>query len=216
MPDGRSKAFPVPWDQFHRDARALAWRLASLRAVRRHRRDHPRRPGAGGDHCARAELRVIETVCIASYHDYKNQGGLQVLKTIAPDIAGSASGAEIWSSTISSTPARPPRSCARCCPRRISPPFTPSRSAGRWSTRSSPKSRRTPGSTSPGTWASPSSRRSPRTRRAESARVQFRAQIVKQAARADVAKPVDAKDLKSFGRKAVRVRPPPSAPWAPK
>src|SRR5580658_4131328 len=29
---------------------------------------------------------------------------------------------------------------------------------------------------------------------------------------ADVAKPVDARDLKSLGRKAVRVRPPPSAP----
>ena len=24
------KAFPVSWDQFHRDARALAWRLAGL------------------------------------------------------------------------------------------------------------------------------------------------------------------------------------------
>ena len=23
------KAFPVSWDQFHRDARALAWRLAA-------------------------------------------------------------------------------------------------------------------------------------------------------------------------------------------
>ena len=33
---------------------------------------------------------------------------------------------------------------------------------------------------------------------------------------ADVAKPVDAKDLKSFGREAVRVRPPPSAPTAPR
>ena len=29
MADGRTKAFPVSWDQFHRDARALAWRLAS-------------------------------------------------------------------------------------------------------------------------------------------------------------------------------------------
>ena len=26
MSDGQ-KAFPVSWDQFHRDARALAWRL---------------------------------------------------------------------------------------------------------------------------------------------------------------------------------------------
>ncbi len=33
------------------------------------------------------EVRVIETVCVASYHDYKNQGGLQVLKTIAPEVA---------------------------------------------------------------------------------------------------------------------------------
>ena len=24
------KAFPVSWDQFHRDARALAWRLAGV------------------------------------------------------------------------------------------------------------------------------------------------------------------------------------------
>ena len=29
MTDRSQKAFPVSWDQFHRDARALAWRLAS-------------------------------------------------------------------------------------------------------------------------------------------------------------------------------------------
>ena len=29
MADGREKAFPVSWDQFHRDARALAWRLSA-------------------------------------------------------------------------------------------------------------------------------------------------------------------------------------------
>ncbi|MBV9079158.1 MAG: xanthine phosphoribosyltransferase, partial [Methylobacteriaceae bacterium] len=27
MAQPSSKAFPVSWDQFHRDARALAWRL---------------------------------------------------------------------------------------------------------------------------------------------------------------------------------------------
>jgi xanthine phosphoribosyltransferase len=27
LPD---KAFPVSWDQFHRDARALAWRLSGV------------------------------------------------------------------------------------------------------------------------------------------------------------------------------------------
>ncbi|MGO9768117.1 MAG: xanthine phosphoribosyltransferase [Roseiarcus sp.] len=89
MPDGREKAFPVSWDQFHRDARALAWRLAAsgpfeaIVAITR-----------GGLVPAaiiarELELRVIETVCIASYHDYKNQGGLEVLKTIAPQVTKS-------------------------------------------------------------------------------------------------------------------------------
>ena len=32
------------------------------------------------------DLRLIESVCIASYHDYKSQGELQVLKDIAPSI----------------------------------------------------------------------------------------------------------------------------------
>ena len=95
MADGRDKAFPVSWDQFHRDARALAWRLAAsgpfdgLVAITR-----------GGLVPAaiiarELNLRIIETVCIASYHDYKNQGGLQVLKTIAPEIAKGGDGARI-------------------------------------------------------------------------------------------------------------------------
>ena len=90
MADGREKAFPVSWDQFHRDARALAWRLSAagpfeaIVAVTR-----------GGLVPAaivarELNLRIIETVCIASYHDYKNQGGLQVLKTIAADVSKSA------------------------------------------------------------------------------------------------------------------------------
>src|ERR1700744_1123040 len=87
MVAGREKAFPVSWDQFHRDARALAWRLAgagpftALVAITR-----------GGLVPAaiiarELDLRVVETVCVASYHDYKTQGGLQVLKTIATDIS---------------------------------------------------------------------------------------------------------------------------------
>ncbi len=86
MPAPREKAFPVSWDQFHRDARALAWRLAgsgpfdALVAITR-----------GGLVPAaivarELDLRLIETVCVASYHDYKNQGGLKVLKPIAPEV----------------------------------------------------------------------------------------------------------------------------------
>jgi xanthine phosphoribosyltransferase len=80
------KAFPVSWDQFHRDARALAWRLAEsgpfegIVCITR-----------GGLVPAaivarELEIRMIETVCIASYHDYQNQGQLQVLKEIAAPV----------------------------------------------------------------------------------------------------------------------------------
>jgi len=95
MTPPREKAFPVSWDQFHRDARALAWRLAGagpfegLVTVTR-----------GGLVPAaivarELDLRMIETVCIASYHDYKTQGGLKVLKTVAPEIAQLDAGARI-------------------------------------------------------------------------------------------------------------------------
>ncbi|MFC0217893.1 xanthine phosphoribosyltransferase [Pseudochelatococcus lubricantis] len=84
------KAFPVSWDQFHRDARALAWRLheagpfEALVCITR-----------GGLVPAaiiarELEIRLIETVCIASYHDYANQGELRLIKDIAPSISQNA------------------------------------------------------------------------------------------------------------------------------
>ncbi len=95
MTSPHEKAFPVSWDQFHRDARALAWRLASagpfnaIVAITR-----------GGLVPAAVvarelEVRVIETVSVASYHDYKTQGGLKVLKAISPQVASLDGGAKI-------------------------------------------------------------------------------------------------------------------------
>lgn len=83
MSDHASKAFPVSWDQFHRDCRALAWRLSAagpfdaLVAITR--------GGLVPAAIVARELgiRTIETVCIASYHDYDTQGGLQVLKGVS-------------------------------------------------------------------------------------------------------------------------------------
>ena len=80
------KAFPVSWDQFHRDARALTWRLSgagpfeAIVCVTR-----------GGLVPAaivarELEVRLIETVCVASYHDYQQQGALSVLKGVADAI----------------------------------------------------------------------------------------------------------------------------------
>ncbi|AVA21353.1 xanthine phosphoribosyltransferase [Rhizobium sp. LEGMi198b] len=84
LPD---KAFPVSWDQFHRDARALAWRLAGLN------REFKAivcitRGGLVPAAIISRELniRLIETVCIASYHDYSSQGEMNLLKGIAPEL----------------------------------------------------------------------------------------------------------------------------------
>ena len=85
------KNFPVSWDEFHRDARALAWRLAAagpfeaIVAVTR-----------GGLVPAaivarELNIRLIETVCIASY-SHQTQGELKVLKAVADSIVKLAGG----------------------------------------------------------------------------------------------------------------------------
>ena len=81
------KAFPVSWDQFHRDARALAWRLSgagpfqSVVCITR--------GGLVAAAVVARELgiRVIETVCVSSY-DHATQGDLQVLKKVAAEVVG--------------------------------------------------------------------------------------------------------------------------------
>ncbi len=88
MADPRAeKAFPVSWDQFHRDSRALAWRLSGQGAQWQAIVCITRGGLVPAAIVARElGIRMIETVSIASYHDYKEQGGLQVLKTISPDV----------------------------------------------------------------------------------------------------------------------------------
>src|SRR5215831_18946179 len=85
------KAFPVSWDQFHRDARALAWRLngagpfEAIVTVTR-----------GGLVPAaivarELDLHLIETICISSY-DHMQQGQLTVLKGVAADLVEKSGG----------------------------------------------------------------------------------------------------------------------------
>jgi len=80
------KAFPVSWDQFHRDARALAWRLAGSSNGGWKGIVCITRGGLVPAAIISRELgiRVIETVSVASYHDYTAQGDLLVLKEISP------------------------------------------------------------------------------------------------------------------------------------
>ena len=94
MDEKWQKSFPVSWDQFHRDARALAWRLSGagpFRAV-----VAITRGGLVPAAVVARELgiRIIESICVASY-DYDKQGEIQVLKTISPEIAGSDGGSGV-------------------------------------------------------------------------------------------------------------------------
>jgi xanthine phosphoribosyltransferase len=84
------KSFPVSWDQFHRDSRALAWRLmgqgtfGAVVAIAR-----------GGLVPAaivarELNIRVVETVAVKSY-DHQNQGSVKVLKEISQPVLDIAS-----------------------------------------------------------------------------------------------------------------------------
>ena len=80
------KAFPVSWDQFHRDCRALAWRLNGVGPFRA--MVSITRGGLVPAAIVARELglRVIDTVCISSYGADNKQGSLKVLKGISADI----------------------------------------------------------------------------------------------------------------------------------
>ena len=107
-------------------------------------------------------IRVIDTVCVASYN-HRPPGG-------SARSQGRRRGrqeARRWPRQWHADRRRPRRHrqdrahrARPACRRRISPPSMPSRWAGRWSTPSSPKCRRIPGSSSRGTRASLSCRRS--------------------------------------------------------
>ena len=91
MDEKWQKNFPVSWDQFHRDSRALAWRLSS--AGRFDAVVAVTRGGLVPAAIVARELgiRVIETVCVASY-DYDRQGEISILKPVGPGIASGGQG----------------------------------------------------------------------------------------------------------------------------
>ncbi|MEE8535880.1 MAG: xanthine phosphoribosyltransferase [Kiloniellales bacterium] len=81
------RTFPVSWEELHRHSKALAWRLVDMG------------PWKGIVAISRGglvpaaivarelELRLIDTVCIASYDD-QSQGDLEVLKGVPGDGTG--------------------------------------------------------------------------------------------------------------------------------
>jgi xanthine phosphoribosyltransferase len=90
-PINPEKVFPVSWDQFHRDSRALAWRLSGagpFEAI-----VCITRGGLVPAAIVARELgiRLIETVCVVSY-DHTSQGELKVLKGVAAPIVARGGG----------------------------------------------------------------------------------------------------------------------------
>src|SRR3981081_4018225 len=80
------KAFPVSWDQFHRDCRALTWRLNEVGPF--HAVIAITRGGLVPAAIVARELglRVIDTFSITSY-DHTRQSYLKILKGVSAETA---------------------------------------------------------------------------------------------------------------------------------
>ena len=87
MSEQYRKTYPISWEQLHRDAKALAWRLVDKRAwngivaITR-----------GGLVPAAViarelDLHVVDTVCIQSYA-WKDRGEIRILKSVEGDGEG--------------------------------------------------------------------------------------------------------------------------------
>src|ERR1700742_3453618 len=76
------KAFPVSWDQFHRDCRALTWRLNELGPF--HAVIGITRGGLVPAAIVARELgvRIIDTICVASYN-HQTQTVPRVLESVS-------------------------------------------------------------------------------------------------------------------------------------
>ncbi|MEM8788729.1 MAG: xanthine phosphoribosyltransferase [Pseudomonadota bacterium] len=90
------KGFHISWDQIHRDARALAWRLEKAG------------PGPGGTWSAvvavtrggmapamivarELDIRVVDTISVKSY-DHQRQSEAEILKSPDSDLMGEGTG----------------------------------------------------------------------------------------------------------------------------
>ncbi len=90
MQERFQKSFPVSWQELHRDAKALAWRLSEVgyRGVVAITR--------GGLVPAaivarELELRLVDTICVASY-DHQSQGEVMVIKPVMIEDANGGEG----------------------------------------------------------------------------------------------------------------------------
>jgi xanthine phosphoribosyltransferase len=79
--------FPVSWEQLHRDAKALAWRLAEKEPWQRIVAITRGGLVPAAIVARELEVRLVDTICVSSY-DHQAQGELTILKSIDGDGEG--------------------------------------------------------------------------------------------------------------------------------
>jgi hypoxanthine phosphoribosyltransferase len=80
-----NKTFPISWEQLHRDAKALAWRLLDMKKTWKGIIAITRGGLVPASIIARElEIRLVDTVCISSY-DFKEMGESKILKSVDID-----------------------------------------------------------------------------------------------------------------------------------
>jgi len=86
--DRYKRSYPISWEQLHRDAKALAWRLHDINTAYKGIVAVTRGGLVPAAIIARElSIRLIDTICITSY-DWQSQGETSVLKSVEGDGEG--------------------------------------------------------------------------------------------------------------------------------
>ena len=86
-PPANRRSFPVSWEELHRTARALAWRLIDLGPWRGIVAISRGGLVPAAIIARELDIRLVDTVCLASY-DHQTQGDVAVLKALDGDGEG--------------------------------------------------------------------------------------------------------------------------------
>lgn len=81
------KVFTVSWDEFHRNSRALAWRLHQKQAWQKIIAITRGGLIPAGIIARELNIRYVDTICINSYQD-RTQGDVKILKGMSDDSSG--------------------------------------------------------------------------------------------------------------------------------
>jgi len=79
-----TKTFPISWEQLHRDSKALAWRLADMKAWQGIVTITRGGLVPASIIARELEIRLVDTVCISSY-DERDQDETTILKSVNMD-----------------------------------------------------------------------------------------------------------------------------------